>query len=245
MTNIGVIIADTLNYTLANNALQNTIKQIDPSHVLVYTDHETFGNGYDKKIIKKITSIDDYNELIIKKIADDIKLDHYLFIQYDGFAINKKFFDVEFLKYDYIGAPWPQFEMRNVGNGGFSLRSKRLIESAALLASKRTSGEAEDLFICRSIGEELENKFSIRFANSSVASQFSYEAPLSRRETFGFHGFLNLPIIYQNQPNYLIDNLGHETIKKRISEFLFGIHQCENDNLKKFINLIEPIIKEL
>ena len=134
---------------------------------------------------------------------------HQLFLLFlDREVFEKKFFDVEFLKYDYIGAPWPQFEMRNVGNGGFSLRSKRLIESAALLASKRTSGEAEDLFICRSIGEELENKFSIRFANSSVASQFSFEAPLSRRETFGFHGFLNLPIIYQNQPNYLIDNLG-------------------------------------
>ena len=40
----------------------------------------------------------------------------------------------EFLDYDYIGAVWPHvLDKYNVGNGGFSLRSKALLEACRAL----------------------------------------------------------------------------------------------------------------
>jgi hypothetical protein len=238
MSKIGLIIADTHNYALANNALQNTINRINPKHVLVYTDHEIFGNGYDKKVIGKISSVEKYNDLILTQIVEHVELDHYLIIQYDGFALNRNRFIEDFLKYDYIGAPWPQFPDRKVGNGGFSLRSKKLIESIAHLAPNRLPGEAEDVFICRTIGEKLEKKYSIQFADEIIASKFSYEAPYSNRDTFGFHGLLNLPIVYQTQPEYLIENLDQKIIFNRLTELMFGISQCEINHKNNFLKLL-------
>ena len=38
---------------------------------------------------------------------------------------------MRFFDYDYIGAPWPNNFVNRVGNGGFSLRSKKFLELTA------------------------------------------------------------------------------------------------------------------
>jgi len=235
MNKLGVIIVDTDNYNLANNALINTLQRTKIDHVLVFTDNPLIWNEYDKKLIPKIISIEDYNEIILNEVANHIYLNHYLVIQYDGFVINEDNFQTEFLRYDYIGAHWPQYENRNVGNGGFSLRSKKLIESAANLSTKRKKNEAEDIFICRTIGSILEKNYDVSFACKKIASQFSFESPYTSRDTYGFHGFLNLPIIYKNNLDYLFRNLGKEILTKRKNEIIYGLTQCEGYNLENFI----------
>ena len=56
-----------------------------------------------------------------------IKTEFMLGIHDDGFVINPNLWTDQFLKYDYIGAPWshtiPYYGQKyRVGNGGFSLR---------------------------------------------------------------------------------------------------------------------------
>ena len=70
-----------------------------------------------------------------------------LVIQDDGHIVNPSLWDEEFLKYDYIGLPWPfedswiekqlkeqrpiirkVYPKNRVGNGGFSLRSRKFLE---------------------------------------------------------------------------------------------------------------------
>ena len=58
----------------------------------------------------------------------------------------------DFLDYDYVGAPWPKEQNDNsllVGNGGFSLRSKKamidVINSISLLDTKYNSSTVEYL----------------------------------------------------------------------------------------------------
>ncbi len=237
MNELGLVIIATENYILANNALINTINEINPKHVLTYTDHSELWNEYDKKLIPKINTIDDYNEIILKNLAEHIFLNHYLVIQYDGFVINNNKFDASFLKYDYIGAPWPQFSYRNVGNGGFSLRSKKLIEASKELAIYRRHNEAEDIFLCRSVAEQLENKYNIRFAQENIAKIFSYESPTHERDTFGFHGLLNLPIVYKDNLNFLFDNLDSSKLSRK-SELLYGLLNCNNFEAEKFIKML-------
>jgi len=231
---IGVIIIDTENYVLANNALVNTINKINPSHVLTYTDNTEIWNNYDKKIIKKINSIEDYNQIILSKIANDIVLNHYLIIQYDGFAINENNFNQIFFEYDYIGAPWPQFSENNVGNGGFSLRSKKLIEAAANIASKRAHNEAEDIFLCRTAHRLLNDTYKINYASEQIAKSFSFESPFSKRNTFGFHGLLNLPIIYSESLDFLFDNLSPRILNRK-NELIYGLMNSSSKNAEKFI----------
>ena len=52
--------------------------------------------------------------------------DYVLTFQSDGFILNPDAWTDEFFNYDYIGAPWGDNRYA-VGNGGFSFRSKKLM----------------------------------------------------------------------------------------------------------------------
>jgi hypothetical protein len=98
----------------------------------------------------------------------------------------------EYMKYDYIGAPWWRGIESNVGNGGFSLRSKRLLHVTANDDSIQ-SQHPEDECVCLVYRKYLEETYGIRFAPESLAHRFSFERNPKYNEnsyrTFGFHGF--------------------------------------------------------
>ena len=67
--------------------------------------------------------------------------------------------DPKFLNYDYIGALWPHYKENQVGNGGFSLRSKKLLESSRKLIEENPDYNLpliEDDYICREKRLDLE-----------------------------------------------------------------------------------------
>ena len=229
---IGACIADTMFYSLAENAIQMAKTMVDLVDIIVFTDHPELGKNFTQVSTPKIDSIEAYNRIILECLPIYATSDFYLIIQYDGFPLNKAKFSEVFYDYDYIGAVWPQYTDSKVGNGGFSWRSLRLIKIIAELAYLREPGENEDIFICRTMRSRLENEHNIRFAPEAVAAQFSYEALGQNTDTFGFHGFLNLPAIYSNNPHYLLSNLPDIIIEKRLPELLWG-GLLIKDNLKR------------
>jgi hypothetical protein len=79
-----------------------------------------------------------------------------LVAQWDGFVWQHRMWDPAFLDYDYIGAPWPahltrgeQHRNHRVGNGGFSLRSRKLQQFLAEDPRVEVT-DNEDVVICRS-----------------------------------------------------------------------------------------------
>jgi hypothetical protein len=115
-------------------------------------------------------------------------------VQWDGYVIDGSAWDPAFLDYDYIGAPWVHFaDQHVVGNGGFSLRSRRLLDSLA--TCQLGAGEAEDLAICRRLRPELEQRHAIRFAPVDVAARFAWERQPRTGQAFGFHGVFNMPAL--------------------------------------------------
>lgn len=126
---------------------------------------------------------------------------HLLFFQYDGWVINGNAWDPSWLQYDYIGAPWPwQPEGYQVGNGGFSLRSVRMMRHIAENREKfpvtvrNTDGNLfpEDVLLCHGYRERLEG-WGFRWAPTTIAEKFSVERGPWRTNTFGFHGIYNIP----------------------------------------------------
>src|SRR6185503_19702122 len=115
---------------------------------------------------------------------------HVLLVQWDGYVINPAAWDPAFLECDYIGAKWFWYEdgMR-VGNGGFSLRSRRLLEALQDPAIVRIG--AEDTTIGRSFRPLLEREYGIRFASEALADRFSFEVAYPIGKPFGFHGLYN------------------------------------------------------
>lgn len=142
-----------------------------------------------------------YNEFVAMKLKDYITTDYCLVVQNDGYIINPEMWADEFLNWDYIGAPWPPrlhytkrgAEVR-VGNGGFSFRSKKLLNAPSELGLAFTDMGTgywhEDGFLCNHYRHELE-EHGVRFAPVDVAARFSSELHVPEAtKSFGFHRYM-------------------------------------------------------
>jgi len=157
------------------------------------------------------SSYQSYNFFMVNRLANYIKTDFVLTVQADGFIINPSCWLDENLQYDYIGAPWFEFgRPSTVGNGGFSFRSKKLLEGCQKISTNvdpKSFGN-EDSYICRNIKDKLEKDFGIKFAPVELAAKFSVEwnacpeqrhihmQKLSTYDTFGFHGIPHVPLMH-------------------------------------------------
>ena len=130
---------------------------------------------------------------------------HCLIVQADSFIVDSDLWKDEFLKFDYIGGPWPNkievnsnlilnLEKNPVGNGGFSLRSRKLVEATSKInfESLNFPMKAEDVLICYYLYQEMVDS-GIRFAPPKLAAEFSLENTdglygQNVNSVFGFHG---------------------------------------------------------
>jgi len=135
-----------------------------------------------------INSKEAYSNYCIDHMHEHISTSHVLIFQYDGYVHNWMAWDNDWLQYDYIGAPWHYQDGMDVGNGGFSLRSKRLMELASQIVKIK---HPEDHHICRTYRRELEGH-GMKFAPREVAEKFSFEGYLQPSKVltdqFGKHG---------------------------------------------------------
>lgn len=193
LPDITVIIADTKNYGRAAYAIVKTLEQIKPAKTIWLTDIDYNHPGVEVIKILPIRSKAEYSKIIVKDLYKYITTSHCLVIQHDGYVINGDSWNQEFLNYDYIGAPWlyPD-EDRNVGNGGFSLRSKAL-QSALYFDDRIEIIEPEDEIIGRLYRRYLETKYHMEFAPEELADTFSYELRSPICKTLGFHGYFHAP----------------------------------------------------
>lgn len=180
-----------LDATLA--ALRASLNQIDFAQCLLFTDQALA--TIDPRIrvvqIPPIRSACDYSRFMLEELAGHVQSDHCLIVQWDGFVLDARQWKPEFLNFDYVGAPWPKFGAgQDVGNGGFSLRSRRLLDSCR--DPEFVRGAAEDVAICRVNRNFLERRFGLRFADRNVAEHFAFERNVPANKTFGFHGIFNM-----------------------------------------------------
>jgi hypothetical protein len=137
----------------------------------------------------------EYAKVMLKGVYEHVDTNHALYVQWDGMANDKSKWDNIYQSFDYIGAPWPwQPDGLNVGNGGFSLRSRRLLEVCASDSRINLTSDtpiAEDNVIGINNRQYLETKYNIQFADTNSAKKFSYELG-EFRDSFGFHGLWNV-----------------------------------------------------
>jgi hypothetical protein len=139
-----------------------------------------------------VDTIEAYSQFMLRGLAGPTHTPHVLVVQWDGFVTRPERWSTDFLQWDYIGARWhdrPRDE--SVGNGGFSLRSRRLL--LALQDPAVRISHPEDICICTGNRPLLERQHGIRIAPPEVAERFSYERLAPAQPTFGFHGLFNLP----------------------------------------------------
>jgi hypothetical protein len=145
-------------------------------------------NGVEYVQAPPITTTKDYSNFLLTGLRQFVCSTHVLVIQWDSFIIHPELWADDFLKYDYIGAVWPHHPETPVGNGGFSLRSTKLLD--ALASPEIPKRHPEDFCICIDNKERLVKEFDIRFAPTELAEKFAVERS-TWHPAFGFHGFFN------------------------------------------------------
>jgi len=190
------------SYEFINKILDRSYSKLRFEKIKILASREEqFDFDKDNLTIVKIDPMSqrDYNIFCINRLHEFIDTDHVLIFQNDGFILNPENWDDEFLNYDYIGAPWPSNQESRVGNGGFSLRSRRLLEATkdldyidniGLSGGKYTP---EDYLICRHYYQNMISK-GIKFAPLDIAIRFSFEQKITEfpnwdySMSLGFHG---------------------------------------------------------
>lgn len=174
------------------DALRKSMQQVEFGRVLLLSDRLPAGSmdGIEWIAIDPLTSRTHYSRFMLHELSRHVTTEHALCVQWDGFVLKGDAWRPNFAEYDYIGALWPHFsDAYRVGNGGFSLRSRRLLEACTTLPADAL--HAEDVLIGRVYRERLEG-LGIRFAPEEVAADFAYERTAPTGQEFGFHGAYNL-----------------------------------------------------
>lgn len=189
---VTLVAASSVALAATQHALQHSMAQVDFGSVLMLSDQRParLGDGIEWRAIAPLGSRAAYSCFMLHGLADHVKTDFVLICQWDGYVVDASAWQDEFLAHDYIGAPWPWHDDgHDVGNGGFSLRSRRLLVATRALPA---GAEAEDTAICRTHRPMLESAHAIRFAPRALAAVFAHERGPPPPACFGFHGLFNL-----------------------------------------------------
>lgn len=183
-------------YESTLKAINISIKHI-PFKYIKFLSCKSFISDRIRHLTMSKMTTKEYCTFMVLELYKYIDTDYVLCIQDDGFIINPSAWTDDFLQYDYIGAPWPR-GVHRVGNGGFSLRSKKLLNLLKLdEMDYKNREEPEDVFICSTMRPSLEIR-GIKFAPPNVAAKFSIEQDTPETigqthrnrnsiKSFGFH----------------------------------------------------------
>jgi len=148
-----------------------------------HTDHE-FTNFFTD------FTFENYSEFMVKELYECVNSDFCICIQWDSCIIDASKWTDDFLKWDYIGSVWQNSWPNRVGGGGFSLRSRKLLEESSKLEYIKTDNPIannEDVVICV-LNYEKMVAAGIKFAPVSLARQFCVERPVPE----GLHNYDNI-----------------------------------------------------
>jgi len=205
LDNVTLVSVTSVNLDRTIKALKYSCKNIIFNDVILLTDKDVSTDNINVIKIEELDYIG-YSKFIVYELHKYIKTDFALIIQEDGFVVNANKWDDNFLKYDYIGAPFilPRQDdnisyrdsfgnLIRVGNGGFSLRSKKLLSLPTLLNFEWKSYFGyynEDGFFAVHNRHILEENGCV-YAPVDVAARFSHERQTDETigiTPFGFHG---------------------------------------------------------
>nr|WP_279587459.1 DUF5672 family protein [Novosphingobium sp. PhB55] len=183
----------SVNLPATLQALERSLDQVRFGNCILLT-HTKFTPDHAEiecRQIGRLTSSRAYSYFILNELVDHIATSHCLLTQWDGHVLDAGRWRNDFMDFDYIGATWPQFEDGyDVGNGGFSLRSRQLM--AACRQPDFIAHHPEDVAIGRTNRAELERR-GIKFAPKALADKFSAERNGNPEDTFGYHGAFLMP----------------------------------------------------
>lgn len=195
LPDVTICSADSAFVDFTARALVKSMEGVEFGDAILFSDRPRDG-PFRYVRIAPLTSVEAYSAFCLEEMVKWIRTPRVLVVQWDGYVINPGAWANTFRKFDYIGAAWHGLSFprgRMVGNGGFSLRSHKLLKALTRLPAVEMAGEPEDRVICHQQRAKLERQFGIRYAPVKIADRFSYEYNKpGTKLPFGFHGIYHL-----------------------------------------------------
>jgi hypothetical protein len=198
LPSVSLVMMDTTCPELAKLAVEDSLRGIEFGDVIIFSDTDLKVGGARWVEVAPWLEHEDYNKFFWYRVPKYLTTDFAIFIQWDSWIINTLCWTNEFLKYDYVGAPWWYEDNWNVGNG-CGLRSTRLMQ---FLEKRRGTFplflKEEDHLICRMYRAQLESH-GFKWAPNHLATQFAFECtrPAPDSQHLMFHDSLNFPLVLQ------------------------------------------------
>jgi ADP-heptose:LPS heptosyltransferase len=190
---VTLVIVDTYRVGRALYSLKKSLLQVNPAKTIFFTDIEMdCGEGIEIVKIPPINSKQEYSAWIMKELWKHIETEFVLITQWDSWVLDGDRWNDEFYEYDYMASPWIFEHGRNIGNGGFCLKSKRLCEILGTDPLVQVL-HPEDQSLGILYRGHLEQVHGIKFPSEELADTFAYELKCPAVPTFGFHSFFHPP----------------------------------------------------
>ncbi len=230
LPNVTLCTIETREHELARLAVQDCKRKANFGEVLIFTDRpDLFADE------GRIVEVPDWPEKLDwsrcrwQDIAPHLATSHMLCIEWDAWIFDESMWRDDYLQWDYIGAPWWYNDGRNVGNGGFSLRSTRLTRYLRKHRDKFScTVPIDDDLLCRKYRPALE-EIGFTWAPQEVARDFAFECiqpePL---KAWGFHGMFNWHLVCSDEQLMQRAEIASRSSYIRKNERMWGSF-CKNN----------------
>lgn len=236
LRSVTLVMVETQAHHLAKLAIDDCIKHADFGDILIFTDKpdEIPVPGATYVHVENWSTKLDWCRYLWFEVPKHVNTDQTLHIQWDSWIYDPTVWQDEWLKYDFIGAPW-WYNIYNVGNTGFCLKSRYLMDWILEHRLKYpVTTSAEDALLCRRYRPQLEAEGCFLWAPEEVAFDFSFECVRRSADhrTFGFHALRNW--------RYVLDT---ERLAERIALAEKNPYISGTSMLKEFYQGAGPVIK--
>jgi Protein of unknown function (DUF5672) len=199
LPNVTLLFVETRAHKITKRVIDDACAKINFGEVLIFTDKPDLipipGARYIE--VRDFPDKREAGQFYYQHACSEIKTDFALMLEWDAGIKDVSMWSDGFLQYDYIGAPWNvaanEIGNKDVGNGGFTLMSKRL--GAFLHQHARNFPVTTDWDLCRNQRQRLEREGKFRWPTREVAQKFAWELTTMPEggRVFGFHATFTWP----------------------------------------------------
>jgi hypothetical protein len=200
LSRVTLLFVETRAHDITKLVIEDCLRKANFGDVLIYTDDAPrIGiSGPRYVTVPDFPNKKEAGKFYYQHAAAGIPqhTDFALMLEWDGGIFNPEKWRPEFFNYDYVGAPWNvrPGDRLDVGNGGFTLMSRRL--AIFMAANASFFPVTTDWDFCRVQREPLEAR-GFKWPDRKLAADFSWELGARSPNHFGFHGAFNWPALLE------------------------------------------------
>jgi hypothetical protein len=198
LSKVTLLIVATRGHEMSRIAVADCLQRAAFGGVLIYTNDESRVGPFNGA---RYVSVPDWPNKVeagrfyYSEAMAKVETPFALLIEWDGGIFDPAKWRADFFEYDYIGAPWVTGDNLKVGNGGFTLMSKRLGDF--VYAHRTQFPCVTDWDLCRTQRQKLEQAGGFKWAPADIAADFAWELGPRSLNNFGYHGTFNWPALMQ------------------------------------------------